>query len=271
MRFASRIFALAGLLAFPPTWAGDDERLNYAFASQLGSGIYNVSGRTVQVYRIPFTLPARKAEGTVPGFRVNLPLCFGFFDFDDTEADQAGADEHVGTASVVPGIAVEIGVLRNWSLQPFVDLGIARELGGSGDAYVYAAGVKSVATFRAGPHELLLGNRIVYVGEHTPGTKIDEDYATLETAFEVRRPLGWAVKSHGLDWSVYVISYLYLEPTEVWIKEEPLDVGAQYEVGLTVGTQVPAGLWLFEVPRIGLGYRFGDGVSAVRVLVGGAF
>jgi len=67
------------------------------------------------------------------------------------------------------------------------------------------------------------------------------------------------------------MDYLYLEPTELIVNDEPLEVGVQWELGLTLGTRTPVDLWRFKVPRLGIGYCFGDGVSPVRVLIGSAF
>jgi len=266
---------LIGLAAAPARTqeadAGNDERLNYAFASQLGSGIYDVSGRLVQIYRAPFALPVRDTEDREPGIRVDLPICLGLFDLDAEDVGATGMPEDVSAVSFVPGVALEFAVLRNWSLEPFVEAGVAWDLDGPGDAYVYALGVKSLATFRPRGVHLLLGTRLVYVGEHTPGAEYDEDFATLETGLELRSALARAVKGHRVNWGPYVMSYLYLEPTKVWLKEKPLEVGSQYEVGFTVGPEERVDLWRFEVPRLGFGYRFGDGVSAMRLVLGAAF
>ena len=251
--------------------SGSDERFNYAFATQLGSGIYDVSGRTVQIYRLPFSFNVREAEGRAPRIRVELPICFGFYDLDAEDVQQTDMQDNFATVSFVPGVAVGFSALPNWSLEPFLEFGIAEDFDGSGSAYVYALGVKSVATFNARRLVFLLGNRLVYTGAHTPGVEIDEDFAMLETGFEVRRPLQRTVKGHGIDWGPYVMNYLYLEPTEVLLKEAPLEIGGQYELGITLGTQAPVDLWCFEVPRLGIGYRFGDGVSALRVVLGAAF
>jgi hypothetical protein len=276
MRAMLLLVGLLGWVPGHPAWAqagggNDEERLNYAFANQLGSGIYDVSGRTVQIYRIPFALPVRDTEQRAPGIRVTLPVCLGLYDLDPEDVDQTGMPEDVSTVSFVPGVLLEYPVLRNWTLTPLVELGMAWDLQESQNAYVYTVGVKSYATFRPGGLDVLLGNRLVYVGEHTPGTVHDEDYATLETGCELRRPLARAMKGHAVNWGPYVMSYLYLEPTKVWLNEKPLEIGSQYEVGFTVGPQERIDLWRFEVPRIGLGYRFGDGVSAMRLVLGAAF
>jgi hypothetical protein len=276
MRTELLLVGLVGWFPGPPARAqveGNDygERLNYAFASQLGSGVYDVSGRLVQIYRVPVDIPVRDTEDRAPGIRVSLPVCLGLYDLDPQDVDQTGMPEDVSTVSFVPGVHLEYPVLRNWSLTPFVELGAAWDTHDSGDAYVYTVGVDSLATFQARGLEILLGNHLVYVGEHSPGSEYDEDFVTLETGCELRRPLARSVKGHGLNWGPYVMSYLYLEPTKVWLKEKPLEVGSQYEVGITFGPRERVDLWRFEAPRIGLGYRFGDGVSAMRLVLGAAF
>jgi hypothetical protein len=273
------LLLLVGLLSWLPGLParaqveGNDynRRLNFAFASQLGSGIYDVSGRLIQIYRLPFSVTVRDVEKRTPGVEVTLPLCFGFYDLDQERLEHARMPEHVATVSFVPGVHLRFPVLRNWSLTPFVEFGVARDRHGPEDAYVYTVGVDSLATFHPKGLYLLLGHHLVYVGEHTPETEYDEDFITLQTGFEVRRPLALAVRGHGLNWGPYVMSYLYLEPTKVWLKEKPLEIGRQYEIGLTVGPRDRVDLWRFEAPRLGVGYRFGDGISAVRLVVGSAF
>jgi hypothetical protein len=45
---------------------------------------------------------------------------------------------------------------------------------------------------------------------------------------------------------------------------------AQYEIGFTVGfrEQAPK-IWVIRVPRLGVGYRFGDGLTGLRIRIGG--
>ena len=47
---------------------------NFAFSHRLGSGVYEISGRTVQIYRLPFEWTWREPEGRRPGLAVTLPL-----------------------------------------------------------------------------------------------------------------------------------------------------------------------------------------------------
>lgn len=264
-------FAAGGAATAQGEEVDGTELLNYAFASQLGSGIYQVSGRTVQVYQIPFYVPLRLVADRPPGLRVTLPVCFGFYDLNPGDVEDTDLPDDVATASFVPGIAVEFPVRANWSLEPFAEFGLAQDFHEKERVYVYAGGVKSLLRFRPRGLDLRVGNRLLFVGEHTPGVELDEDFAMFESGLEVRRPLRFKVKGHELDWGPFVMSYLYLEPTEVLVKEQPLEIGSQYELGFTLGTRTPLRLWNFKLPRVGLGYRFGDGISAIRLVLGAAF
>ena len=55
--------------------------LNYAFATQLGSGIYRVNERTVQVYRLTFTVQLHHPGDKGWWIRLRFPLTFGFYNF----------------------------------------------------------------------------------------------------------------------------------------------------------------------------------------------
>jgi hypothetical protein len=62
--------------------SGDEQNVvNFAFATQLGSGIYSVSGRTLQIYRLPFDHTLRSTDEGRFGIELTLPVTLGFFDF----------------------------------------------------------------------------------------------------------------------------------------------------------------------------------------------
>ena len=53
--------------------------------------------------------------------------------------------------------------------------------------------------------------------------------------------------------------------------QSPLEVSNQFEFGVSIGSAKPARLWIFENPRIGVSYRFGDSLTGVRVNFGFPF
>jgi hypothetical protein len=46
---------------------------------------------------------------------------------------------------------------------------------------------------------------------------------------------------------------------------------AQMEIGVTFGTIEPLRIWRIPLPRVGLGYRFGDELSVFRFVLGAPF
>ena len=44
----------------------------------------------------------------------------------------------------------------------------------------------------------------------------------------------------------------------------------QYEVGITLGFRdLAPKIWFFRVPRLGVGYRYGDGLTGLQIRIGG--
>ena len=100
------------------------------------------------------------------------------------------------------------------------------------------------------------------------------NYGTLQNGLEVRHPLGFAVKGLVPDVGVSFIYYYFFPSAKFSLPgESPLEVSNQFEFGINVGSAKPATLWIFEIekPRIGVSYRFGDGLTGVRVQFGFPF
>jgi len=63
--------------------SGDEQNVvNFAFATQLGSGVYSVSGRTLQIYRLPFGHTLKSTDDSGFGIKLTLPVTLGFLDFE---------------------------------------------------------------------------------------------------------------------------------------------------------------------------------------------
>lgn len=276
-----RRFALAFLvlLALPgpgetsaavePLSASEKGEFNYAFATQLGSGIYTISGRTLQVYRLPLSLTFRpEEEGSRRGWRFTIPVTLGFYDFKAVDVVENGLREEVATMSVIPGVEFLVPLTGNWLLKPYVEAGRVWDRSGSADAAVYSSGAWSRADFRAGRFNLSLGNGLGYTVVDPSSVPGSEALIALETAFEARHGLGsgaWA----KLDYGLYLVQHLYFQRPAY-----PLDPGGssgmldQYEVGVTFGSRESLKIWKITLPRIGVGYLFGQDLSALRLVFG---
>jgi len=80
------LLPLACASAFAQTPADDEnaavgQSINYVFATDLGSGVYDLDGRTLQIYKLTYEKELRETTPDQLGVRFDLPLTFGFFDF----------------------------------------------------------------------------------------------------------------------------------------------------------------------------------------------
>lgn len=101
--------AAAATTATPPsTNTGSDTQFaNYAFASELGSGIYESGGQSLQVYQFlpSYSLRAAQPRGGRPGIRLIFPLTVGFFNFQPVDLAHGQLPSSIGALSLERGCA----------------------------------------------------------------------------------------------------------------------------------------------------------------------
>jgi hypothetical protein len=100
---------LAATAAAAPTPLSSSEQavLNFGFATQLGSGIYSLSGRTLQVYRLPFGYALSHGDEALIKVRLTLPFTIGFLDFKPQDVVETGLPEQLDSFSFVPGLELD--------------------------------------------------------------------------------------------------------------------------------------------------------------------
>jgi hypothetical protein len=244
---------------------------NFAFATQLGSGVYDVNGRTLQVYRLPFAYTVRPVEGNPWGLRLNFPLTLGFYDFKAADVLESGLPSNVGTLSLVAGAEFLVPAAKNWLIKPLLEAGVGKEKSGSADTYVFTGGVSSLADFRAGRFDLNLGNKLAYTRLEVSASDKSDAIVFLETSLQARHTMGFSIKDHEVDYAMYGVQDLIVDRSSYPFEQgNGLYVDDQYEVGVTFGAREPFRLWKITLPRVGFGYRFGGGLSVFRLVLGTA-
>jgi hypothetical protein len=121
---------------------------------------------------------------------------------------------------------------------------------------------------------LSVGSRLAAAGDATigPSKSPNTNYGTLQNGLEVRHPLGFDVKGLVPDLGVSFIYYYFFPSAKFSLPgESPLEVSNQFEFGINIGSAKPAKPWIFNNPRIGVSYRFGDGLTGVRAQFGFPF
>ena len=131
--------ALTLVVAATVADAADDKPLSFAFASQAGSGIYDIEGRVVQIYRIPisFGVKALGAEERDWGISVSSPLTFGFYDFKPRTCSLGSFRRTSGQRVSFPVSRSPCAPRRIGLSRPHVDFGAAKEFSGGDLAWVY--------------------------------------------------------------------------------------------------------------------------------------
>jgi hypothetical protein len=261
------VLAAGPCRADQPLTLSEQQEFNYAFATQVGSGIYTISGRTLQVYRLPISWTFRRTEDERAGWRLTVPMTFGFYDFDQQDVLNSNVGENVATFGLVPGVEFLIPVREHWLLKPFAEAGYVWDRGGDADAAIYSAGLRSRLDFKGGGFDMVLGNGLTYALVDPSGSAGRDAMVALETAYSAAHLFGPGGGGEA-DYEPYLLVRVYFGGDDHPLPSGESNTLVQYEAGVTFGTRGPMKLWKIPLPRVGVGYVFGHDLSVVRIVFG---
>jgi hypothetical protein len=265
----------------PPVEPEQEPKINFVFASQLGSGVYSAGDRSVQVYRIPIPVTLRSEEEHRWGIQLRFPVALGFYDFRTSDIFEGRLPDQVSTITALAGVTLTTRVGDHWVLGPMAEAGYARDFSLDEGSGVYSVGLEAQGVYERGRYMHLVDTRAVWAGQSKAAEGLADDFLRLQTSYEARRRLPWTTERHSFDAGLFVASYVFFDsvalyrfPREITVatvEEVPRsNVTAQWEAGITFGVE-PAKVGRIPVPRLGLSYRFGDDVSAIRFVIGSIF
>ena len=280
--------AIAGLVQDAAAQANGrqlDVQVNLPYAVQFGFGSYDVGGLSVNVFRVPLQHTfALGPDEDAWRLALTAYLGYGHFSFESSAlGPKITASEDFVFA--LPQAELQIPIRRWWTVKPFAAAGLGRTFNGSatvegglgsvqveeGFVFLYAAGISNLFEFHVQDFLLSIGSRLAAAGDAGESSK-STNYGTLQNGLEVRHPLGFDVKGFLPDVGVSFIYYYFFPSAKFSLPgESPLEVSNQFEFGINVGSATPAKLWIFNNPRLGVSYRFGDGLSGVRAQFGFPF
>lgn len=254
-----------------PLSATEQAVLNFGFATQLGSGIYSLSGRTLQVYRLPFGYDVPAAERARVQWRLTLPVTIGFLDFEARDVIDTGLPQRLDTYSVVPGVEVDVAVTEQWHLEPFGEAGIARDVSSDVDQRVYSLGLRSRYDLQRGVVDWQGYGELVHTSVEDAELDRTDDFVRLRLGGTARRPFSAQGTGRRPDYLVYAFAELYTDAPSGPAGEASTGDDLQYEVGFTLGATETLRLWRIPLPRIGFGYRFGPELTVYRIVFGSPY
>jgi hypothetical protein len=245
------------------------QSINYVFATDLGSGVYNLNGRTLQIYRYTWEKNLRETREDQLGVRFVVPATAGFFDFSPTDVISAGPPTRVDSLSVVPGFELDHLMPNDWHLVPYARAGFSLA-SSSVDGWLYGAGFRLERRFEANGWNSFYRTELAYSGVNYRNSTPNDQFARLRQAFDFIRGSGLKLRGKEIEFGVYAIFDAILDPPTAPLAhagEEP----AQAEFGFTFATRPRIKLWRFDAPRLGVGYRLAGDLSAFRIVIGVPF
>ncbi len=258
--------------AVTPLTRSEQTVINFGFATQLGSGVYTMSGRTLQVYTLPFEVDLPSAEDARIRPRLTLPVSIGFVDFQPRDVVESGLPESFDSLGFVPGIALDIRLRDDWSIEPFAEAGLARDRASDVEQRIYTLGIRSRVDIDRGHTDWQLYDELVRVVVDQVSLDGTDDFTRLTVGATARRAFDTSGSGRRADFLGYGLMQVFTDspagPADT--RPEP-GSQAQIEIGVTFGATDALKVWGIPLPRVGLGYRFGDGLSVYRFVLGSPF
>ena len=244
----------------------EEQLINWYYAAVFGTGVYRSGDRTVSVLQIPFSHELRPLTEEHSGIKLTFPVSFGFYDFRFDEFLDGATPHSLSTAIIFPGIEMDVRMASNWMLKPYASVGYGWELSGNGSATLYAIGVKSrVGLPIGGDAELSLGNQLTLSG-YRPDGQANQPLGLFIAGLNLEVPTRFRLFDRAMTLGYHLIYYQYFSR----LRDPRADnvdntISEQGEIGISLLARKPISLELFDLERVGIAFRVGDGIQAVRL------
>jgi hypothetical protein len=224
--------------------------------------------RTTRLLRVPVGFTLKAMDGEEWGVRLRVAGTFAVHDF--ANLSEILDDPSVRTTALVPGIEVLAPLGKTSTIRPFLDLGVGADTKGRVAALIGSVGARAELLFLADPFryglEPLLQYNLAVSSERT------HSFGNGSIRALGRRALGFELGGHRPDAGLYVEAGYFYDELEFTVSSgDAVGVRNGYELGFTTGFFYPRPkIWLFTVPRLWVGYRFGQ-TTGLRIRLGGDF
>ena len=275
MRFRLLIFLLPVLLLCGPMCSkalaqeAELSPINFAYATWIGSGYYQLEDRDLYVLRLPIAIPIRSVNDDHWGINLLLPVTFAYEQFNSNFLDYI-FDDILG-AAFVPGVEVQIPVSKNWTLKPFGQIGIGYSE--STTTYIYGGGIKSLYSFQWSGVDFGLGNSLIFAGEDATGNSEDEGFSMFQIGLDARHLINFSTGNRDTDIGSYVVVSQFLDTFDFFgiNGEVSQRVRTLVQIGVTLSIDPPVTLLGIDFSRVGIDYTFGNDFNGIGLNLGFPF
>lgn len=258
------LLLLTGSNRLPAQEPVDNAFVHWAFSAYFGTGWYRIrDDQSVFVVRFSprwhWGEPGFEEDGRRSlGIEFRLPVTVGLHRLDADELTAILDVDNFGTATVTPGVEVEVPVTPRWSLKPLGYFGRGKELDGPQSAWIYWTGVKSRYRLGGEDSPISLVNSASYIG-YTPNDGPSSDAVPLMGGLETRWPMGGLrLRGAPLYLDGHALYTAYLDDLD-FQRGSLSDTGVsdEWELGLALSKgKEKLRFGFLEWDRIGLAYRF---------------
>ena len=242
----------------------------YAFASELGSGVYDFGGRSLQVYRLPISWDIRTATPDKTGWRLRVPVTAGFLDFKTQDFLEGQLPSGVDMLSVAPGLEWEFLPRDGWSIRPFIEAGLIFASGSSVDSVNANAGVQAEYHWDSPLGEMRWNTRANYVRVDYTGCETDDDMTRLRTGLDWPAAHSFRIGDRPADIGPFAMLEWYIDRPGNHLATEVLSQFV-FETGVMMRLRPMPTIFGFTAPRLGISYRFAGDFSGFRFVIGETF
>jgi hypothetical protein len=243
--------------------------VSYVFATDLGSGVYELGGRTLQIYRLTYDKVFREATPGHFGASFDLPVTLGFFDFNPVDVVAHGLPTRIDSFAAVPGIKLDYLLRGDWHLRPYARTGLS-VASSNVDGWLWGTGVQLEHSADFHGWDSFVRSEITVAGVNYRHDVPNDLFVRLRQGVDLTRALRWKWGARATELGLYAIFDLVVDSPAAPLagdRNYPL----QAEFGFTFSTRPRYKIWRFDAPRLGFGYRLAGELSAWRFVIGVPF
>ena len=226
------------------------------------AGASDIEARSLQLYRIPVSIPLLDTEERAWGLDLTLPLTLGGYDVSAVLVDDLFSDR-IETYSLVPGIEFLVPVGPHWMIKPFAELGVTGSENGTSDL-LWGVGTRARAGYAARGTTYTLGGAAEYRAGGGARSLV-EHYSLLGVVAAAQARLPFTVAGRSARAGLFAGYRFLTDATLRTLDADDLEIRHQVEAGVSFSTTPALKLWFISVPWIGVAYRAAGALSGVRI------
>jgi len=244
----------------------DLPKVNVPFVMHYGVGSFSAGQQTLRAFSARATFKLRSYQRDRWGLRLRLTGVIATYDFrsvTDLTVD------NLQTVAFVPGLEFQVPLGDRVTLRPFQDLGLGRALDDGRTFLVSSTGILSEFVFPWKGFEFGIEPSLKYSFSVAEGDRYDEDFGDFVLAADARHHLWFDLAGYTPVLGVYVGYTNYFDDLVFGVADgTPVRLTQQYDVGIAADFVPRIKVWLFRIPRVSVGWAFGDNGSGVRIRFG---